>query len=46
MRSQDLIVTCSYTEDNNALEEIIESSFRAFLKKELQDVAKWVCKRV
>ena len=46
LRSQDLIVTCSYTEDNNSLEEIIESSFRAFLKKELQDVTKWMCKRV
>ena len=46
VRSQSLIVTCSYTEEKRSLMEIIQSSFQTFLLKELQDVAKWRCKRV
>lgn len=46
LKSANLVVTCSYTENNNFLKEIIENSFKAFLKKELQNVPKWMCKRV
>lgn len=45
VRSQNLIATCSYTEEERSLVEIIQSSFQSFLKKELQDVAQWGCKR-
>ena len=46
LKSQNLTVICSFTEETCSLMEIIQSSFQSFLKKELQDVAKWGCKTV
>ena len=39
-------VICSYTKEDLDITEIIQNSFKLFLKKELQDVVKWGCKTV
>ncbi len=46
MKFKNLTVSCSYTEEADSLTEMIQSSFKSFLKKELQDVAKWRSKIV
>lgn len=39
-------VICSYTKEDLDITQIIQNSFKLFLKKELQDVVKWGCKTV
>jgi hypothetical protein len=46
LKSKDLTVICYFAEETCSLVEIIQSSFKYFLKKELQDVAKWGRKAV
>ena len=40
MKSQDLIVLCHWAEGEASIARIIQSSFAAYLKKELQNVKK------
>ena len=40
MKLQDLTVLCRWTEGETCITKIIQSSFAAFLKKELQNVEK------
>ena len=37
MKSQELTVLCRYAEEGTGVDRIIQSSFTAFLKKELQE---------
>ena len=41
MKMQELILTCMYAERGQTITQIIDSSFAVFLKKELQNVAKY-----
>lgn len=43
MKKQKLMLTCRYSEEEQTVAQIIESSFAAFLKKKLQYVAKHLC---
>lgn len=43
MKVQDLILTCRYSEEEQTAAQIIERSFNTFLRKELQNVAKYPC---
>ena len=38
MKPRDLTVLCRYSKDKTSLAQIIQSSFAAFLKKELHSV--------
>ena len=40
MKPQELTVLCQYSEEKTSIIQIIQSSFAAFLKKELQNVEK------
>ena len=40
MKPQDLTVLCRWTEEGTSVARIIQSSFAAFLKKELRNVEK------
>ena len=40
MKPQELTVLCLYSEEETSITRIIQSSFIAFLKKELQNVEK------
>ena len=40
MKSQELTVLCQYSNEETSITRIIQSSFAAFLKKELQNVEK------
>lgn len=46
MKPKNPVVICSYTTEDLNIAEIIQNSFKLFLKKELQDVVKWGCKTV
>lgn len=46
MKVQDLILTCRYSEEEQTAAQIIERSFDTFLRKELQNVAKYPCASV
>ena len=43
MKTQEFVLTCSYSEDETCIVQIIQSSFGAFLKKELQNLEKLLC---
>ena len=43
MKTQELILTCQYSETDQSVARIIKHSFDIFLKKELQNVAKCLC---
>lgn len=43
MNVQNLILTCRYSEEEQTAAQIIERSFNTFLRKELQNVAKYPC---
>lgn len=43
MNVQNLILTCRYSEEEQTAAQIIERSFGTFLRKELQNVAKYLC---
>ena len=40
MKPQELTVLCQYSKEETSITRIIQSSFAAFLKKELQNVEK------
>jgi len=40
MKTQELILTCRYSDEAQSISKIIQSSFDSFLKKELQNVEK------
>lgn len=42
MKSQDLTIWCSCSEEGTSIDQIIQSSFAAFLKKELQNVENYL----
>lgn len=46
MKPQELTVSYHYSKDDVNITQIIKSSFAAFLKKELQNVAKHLCSSV
>ena len=46
LKPKNPVVICSYTTEDLNIAEIIQNSFKLFLKKELQDVVKWGCKTV
>ena len=46
MKMQELMLTCRYSKDGQTVAQIIESSFEAFLKKELQYAAEHLCPSV
>ena len=35
MKAQDLMVSCFYNDDGGSIQDLIDSSFAAFLKREL-----------
>lgn len=39
MKAQELIVNCFYNDDGESIQELIDSSFAAFLKRELGKIA-------
>ena len=39
MKAQELIVSCYYTNDGATIQDIVNSSFTTFLKKELEKFA-------
>lgn len=43
MKTQELILTCQYSEREQTVTQIIQNSFDTFLKKEFQNVAKHLC---
>ena len=42
MKPQELTILCHYTEEGDSIIQIIQSSFDTFLKKELQNVEKYL----
>ena len=46
MKMHELVVTCCYSTKEKDIVQIIQSSFDTFLKKELQNVAKYLCTNV
>lgn len=46
MKVKNLILTCRYSEEGQTAAQIIEHSFDTFLRKELQNVAKYLCASV
>ena len=46
MKPQELTVSCRYTEGDAGILQIVQSSFNAFLRKELQNAAKYLCPSV
>jgi len=40
VKTQELILTCRYSDEAQSIAQIIQSSFDSFLKKELQNVEK------
>lgn len=46
MKSQELIVNCFYTDDGVPIQDIIISSFTAFLKREVEKFASCKCHNV
>ena len=43
MKTQELVLTCRYFEEERTIAQIIQNSFDIFLKKELQNVEKQPC---
>ena len=43
MKSQELTITCLYEKDEIGIFHILQSSFEAFLKKELHNIANSSC---
>ena len=39
MKARELIVSCCYTEDGATIQDIVNSSFTTFLKRELEKFA-------
>lgn len=39
MKTQDLIISCYYTNDGATIQDIVNSSFATFLNRELQKFA-------
>lgn len=46
MKAQEIMMTCYYTEEEISVAQIIQDSFEIFLKKELQNVEKYLCATV
>lgn len=46
MKTRELLSTCRYSEEEQTAAQITQSSFDAFLKKELQNVEKYLCAAV
>ena len=46
MKPQALTVSCHYSKGTADILQIVQSSFNAFLRKELQNVAKYLCSSV
>lgn len=42
MKPQELTILCHYSEGEDSIIQIIQSSFDAFLRKELQNVEKYL----
>ena len=42
MKTQDFILICFYSEEERNITQIIQSSFDIFIKKELQNVEKYL----
>ena len=43
MKTQEIVLICRYTEEEICIAQIIWDSFEIFLKKELQNVEKYLC---
>ena len=43
MKSQELLINCFYTDDGESLQDLINSSFIAFLKREIEKFASCKC---
>lgn len=46
MKAKELILICQYSGEEQTAAQIIERSFNTFLRKELQNVAKYLCASV
>lgn len=46
MKTQEVVLICRYTEEEISIVQIIQRSFDIFLRKELQNVAKYLCASV
>lgn len=46
MKTQEIMLTCHYTGEEICIAQIIRDSFEIFLKKELQNVEKYLCATV
>lgn len=46
MKAQEIVLTCRYSEEGNSIARIIQTSFDIFLRKELQNAAKYLCASV
>ncbi|WP_160634632.1 hypothetical protein [Pseudoflavonifractor sp. 60] len=42
MKTQEMVVICRYTKEEICIAQIIRDSFEIFLKKELQNVEKYL----
>ena len=42
MKTQELVLMCRYSTEERSIDRIIQSSFDLFLRKELQNVAKYL----
>ena len=42
MKPKELTILCHYSEGGDSIIQIIQSSFDTFLKKELQDIEKYL----
>ena len=42
MKPQELIILCHYSEEEGSIIQIIQNSFDIFLRKELQNVEKYL----
>lgn len=46
MKTQEIVLICRYTKEEIRIAQIIMDSFEIFLKKELQNVEKYLCATV
>lgn len=46
LKTQEIVLICHYTKEKISIAQIIRDSFEIFLKKELQNVEKYLCATV
>jgi len=46
LKTREITVICRYTKEEISIAQIIQTSFDIFLRKELQNVAKYPCASV